>query len=96
MVVLKGMVNFATYNRLYICPQESKSGGKYLQKHNALKNFIPSGVSPPRGSPAISLPLLFSNWLVPLPGLPQWHCDKDCNDGGAPQADGGLLVEVHL
>ena len=58
------------HQTLYL-PPERKSGGKYLQKHNALKNFIPSGVSPTRGSPAISLPLLFSNWLVPLPGLPQ-------------------------
>ena len=45
------------HQTLYL-PPERKSGDKYLQKHNALKNFIPSGVSLPRGSPAIFLPLL--------------------------------------
>ena len=57
---------------IYLPPGKWKLG-QIFTKTQCLKNFIPSGVSPPRGSPAISLPLLSSNWLVPLPVLPQWH-----------------------
>ena len=56
--------NFPTFNRPSIsAPMKSESGDKDLQKSQCLKNLDPSGVFPPWGSPAVSLPLL-SCWLV--------------------------------
>ena len=52
-----------------------------VTKTQCLKKTLPSGVSPPWDSPAISLPLLSSNWLVPPPILPQWKWTKPLRKG---------------
>ena len=52
-----------------------------VTKTQCLKKTLPSGVSPPWDSPAISLLLLSSNWLVPLPILPQWKWTKPLRKG---------------